>query len=123
MSAGRPPNIETPEEFEQLAEAYFAECTSNEKPITITGLALACGLWGRDGLTEYDRKPAFSAAVKRAKARVEQVHEERLQGTSPTGSIFWLKNYGWRDQQDLKHSGDAENPVVNKITWEIVDPA
>lgn len=124
MPAGRPKIIETPEEFTKRADAYFDEKCNANQPVTISGLALAVGLSSRESLDEYGRREEFSDAVKQAKLRVAQAYEERLWGTSPTGAIFALKNIAaWRDQQDVKHSGDQDNPVAHKVTWEIVDPA
>jgi hypothetical protein len=108
MPAGRPRIIESPEEFEALAKAYFSDKYTNNQPITISGLALAVGLSSRESLDEYGRRPEFSDVVKQAKLRVTQAYEERLWGTSPTGAIFALKNIAsWRDQQDVQHSGQV----------------
>jgi len=46
------------------------------------------------------RKP-FCDSVKRAKLYVEMEYEKRLHGTSPTGAIFALKNFGWSDRHEL----------------------
>ena len=116
---GRPRTIETPEEFEELAGAYMLACkASGDKP-TITGMALEMGLWGRDAFLDYAARDGFSNAVKRAKSRVEMLHEQRLFEPSCAGSIFWLKNAGWKDTQDVTTNGT----VVNRVEVTIVDPA
>lgn len=35
-------------------------------------------------------------------------YEKALQGRSPTGAIFALKNFGWREKQDVDLSGDVK---------------
>lgn len=105
--AGRPRTLESQEEFETRADAYFSDCDEKDKPYTVTGLALAVGLNSRQSLIRYEERPEFSDAIKRAKLRVECCYEMRLHGPNPTGAIFALKNFGWSDKQELKHSGDV----------------
>lgn len=102
----RPRIIKSPKQFDELAEAYFAECDSKEKPYTVTGLALGLGLSSRAALDEYEKREGFFNSVKRAKMRVENSYEESLRGKChPSGPIFALKNFGWRDKQEIEHSG------------------
>lgn len=105
MTVGRPLNIPTVEDFEARADAYLSEREQSGAPVTITGLALAVGLASRKSLLEYEDKPEFSNAVKRAKARVEAAYEGRLWAQAPAGAIFALKNLGWSDKQEIAHSG------------------
>ena len=67
----------------------------------------APGLSSRESLDEYGRRPEFHDCVKRAKLRVELEYERSLNNKNPSGAIFALKNFGWRDNQDLKVSGRA----------------
>jgi hypothetical protein len=46
--------------------------------------------------------------IKAALFRVEQGYERNMHGTTPTGSIFVLKNMGWKDKQDHELSGGLE---------------
>ena len=105
MPGGRPRIIESPEEFDKRADAYFDQCDSEEEPYLVTGLALALGLSSREALCEYGKRPEFSDAVKRAKTRVEGRYERNLSGTTPAGAIFALKNMGWSDKQSIEMSG------------------
>lgn len=98
--AGRPRIIESPEEFEARAQAYFDECEADEVALTITGLALAVGFVDRQSLYDYQARPEFSGVVKRARTIVEHDYEKRLGAGKPTGAIFALKNMGWRDKVD-----------------------
>lgn len=120
MPAGRPRLISSPEELNDRADTYFAVCKAEDRPVTVTGLALALGLSSRESLDEYGRRPEFSDSVKRAKAMVAAAYEERLWGNSPAGAIFALKNMGWSDKQDVNVSGELG---VRRIERVVVNPA
>jgi hypothetical protein len=83
------------------------------EPVAITALALFLGFDSRQSLYDYQEKPLFSCVIKRARARVEAAYEKNLSGNSPTGSIFALKNMGWRDKVETELSG---NVTVKQIT-------
>ena len=102
---GRPRILGSPEEFEELANAYFDRCTTEGEPFTITGLALGVGLANRQSLHDYRRRPEFSDVVKRAMAIVENGYERALWGGTkapPAGPIFVLKNMGWTDRVEAE---------------------
>lgn len=108
---GRPRIIESPEEFEERAAAYFAQCADSGEFLTVTGLALAVGFADRQSLYDYQARPEFSGVVKRARLKVEHDYERRLATSSPTGAIFALKNMGWSDRQQFEHSGPDGGPI------------
>ena len=113
MPAGRPLKFQSTEELEAKINAYFA--SEPEERWTITGLALALDT-SRETLCEYSERPEFVDAVKRAKLKVENAYELSLRKNGRAGDIFGLKNFGWRDQQDLNHGGQRGNPIeVNRI--------
>lgn len=123
MPAGRPPLFTSDEELQAAIEDYFAQLSADgdetPTPPTISGLAYHLGM-STETLRRYGDGDQFCATVKRAKQRVEMFLETRLYGTAPTGTIFNLKNnFGWKDQQDHKLSGDLE---IASITRTIVDP-
>ncbi len=101
--AGQPARYDDPAKMSEAIEAYFA---SGGK-LTITGLAYSLGFESRQSFYDYEDRPAFSYIIKRARLRVENCYEENLQGTSPTGSIFALKNMGWKDKAEIEHSGTS----------------
>ena len=116
MGVGRPRIIESPQEFDGLAEMYFAERDLSNEPYLLTGLILALGLSSRASLDEYEKRPEFFNSVKKAKLRVEMEYEKRLGSTAPTGAIFALKNFGWKDQQNMEHSGKIQVDVFDPET-------
>jgi hypothetical protein len=100
---GRPPKYETVEELESVLAKYFKETPMEQW--TVTGLALHLGFTSRAALLNYQEKPEFVNAVKEAKLMVEWAYEMALRAKGGAPEIFALKNFGWRDQQQLEHSG------------------
>ena len=100
---GRPRKY-TLAEAQKLIEKYFKDCDSSDpkEPYTITGLALALDTtretlcrWTEDG-------HELSDTIKKAKTRVEwSVEKMLLKGGQAAGPIFWLKNFGWTDRQEV----------------------
>lgn len=109
---GRPPKYATPADLSAAIDAYFTEKMLTERPPTMVGLALWLDFQDYNSLREQaERKedgPEFSRIVKKAFARVQEWHEERLSGNAPTGSIFWLKVHaGFKETQVTEHSGNV----------------
>lgn len=96
MAAGRPAVYTEPGQLEAQIQEYFASETKH----TITGLAYHLGFESRQSLYDYEQKGEFSYMIKRARLKVETMYEENLSGTTPTGSIFALKNMGWKDKTE-----------------------
>lgn len=113
-TGGRPPKFESVEDLEKKIDEYFDSCTiktdgigtviSYGDTLTITGLAFHLGFESRQSFYDYEQKQEFSYTIKRARLRVEMFYERRLTGTSPTGAIFALKNFGWKDSQEITHN-------------------
>lgn len=107
----RPRTYKSPEEFDNAVDAYVEERGEEGKPLTWTGLALSLGFAGRACIDEYLKYDEFSYSVKRAKAIVENSYEERLAMNegSPAGSIFALKNFGWKDKQEIDNTSSDKS--------------
>ena len=120
MPAGRPLKFKDAAEMQLGIDAYFAERIESQKPITITGLAIALNTT-RELLCNYEERDEFRDTIKAAKLRVEQYAEERLYEGAATGPIFALKNFGWSDrvEQDTTIKGDPNNPVQHNHTGKI----
>lgn len=119
MSAGgRPRKISSPEEFDKKVDDYVQDCQVAEKPLTLTGLILALGLSSRQSLDEYLAYEGFPDSVKRAKLLIENQYEQGLHSCASTGSIFALKNFGWRDKTETEHSGSIR---LSDMTEEELD--
>jgi len=103
---GRPPKFETVEELETLVDLYFVTRKAEDRPPTISGLALFLEM-SRETLNSYKGMEKFSDVLKKAKARVIEFAEENLYAGKPTGAIFALKNIdseNWRDRQEVSNS-------------------
>jgi hypothetical protein len=83
--------------------------------ITINGLALFLGFESRQSLYDYKEKKQFSYPIKRALSKVEQQYENQLFERNPAGAIFALKNFGWRDKQEIDHTSKGESIVWNEV--------
>lgn len=136
-NGGKPPAYESAEQLQLECDDYFEfikgefhyeqqEVATKDGPVlqnvivwdrrpettTITGLALFLGFCSRQSIYDYAAKEEFAYIIKRAMARIEQGYEFGLAGTSPTGSIFALKNMGWKDKTEVDtninaHIGDS----------------
>ena len=107
---GRPLKWETTEDLQAAIDGYFAQAQEAKEPLTVTGLALALDTT-RKTLIEYEDRPDFVNAIKRAKTRIENYAEKRLFEGAATGPIFALKNFNWRDDQNMNVGGQKDNPV------------
>lgn len=141
---GCPPAYKTPEEMQTVIDAYFDACMgeyirdengnietdkhgqpvkTKERPLTITGLALALGFTSRQALLNYEGKEEFVDTIKRAKAKVEQYAEERLfDKDGVNGAKFNLSNNfkGWSEKQQIDSKVNL-SPVVFTGSDEIAD--
>lgn len=141
---GCPPMYKTPEEMQKKIDAYFESCKgeyitdddgnlmtdkygnpvkTKERPLTITGLALAIGFTSRQALLNYEGKPEFVDTIKKAKAIVEQYAEERLfDKDGVNGAKFNLSNNfkGWSERQQIDSNVNLA-PVVFTGSDDIAD--
>ncbi len=113
MAIGRPRIIQSPEEAWEKGQAYFKQCREEERPITITGLALALGLSSRQQLIVYGNRPEFADTIKALKTVVENYAEERAFSTTAAGAIFILKNHGWSDKTEQDINLQATHKVIS----------
>lgn len=103
--------FETPEDLQQEVDGYLL---GNLTP-TISGLAYHLGFESRQSFYDYEEKPEFTYTIRKCRLFMEAHYEARLQGNNPTGAIFWLKNAGWTDKQEIDqkthHSGSVEHTI------------
>lgn len=108
------PKYDTPEKLNDKVNEYFESLVDkhiNEEGKlveecdipTISALVEFLGFSNRASMWDYEKKMSseYSNIIKRAKNRIAVFYEKRLAGTTPTGAIFWLKNQGWKDTQDI----------------------
>ena len=126
MKTGRPAKYTSVEAMQERIDSYFAECPDTRViyPVagqpqtvpdpTLTGLVLHLGFCDRNSFYDYCNKNEFSGTLKAARTRVEKIYESLLKGGSCTGAIFWLKNHGWRDTQDINTTSNEKVVVIVK---------
>ncbi len=110
---GRPPTWTDPIEFDKAVDSYFE---STNEP-TWTGLTLHLGFNSRQALNYYmEEKPEFLNSIKKALSRIESKYENiAIYSKMPTGAIFALKNFGWKDKQEVEQSGKTEQELTVRI--------
>lgn len=123
---GRPPIIDTPEEFNRLVNEYVANCKANGEPVTFTGMALHMGFASRQSFYDYGKRDGFSYSALRARSFVELEYEKviaRNGDKSCGGAQFALRNHGWADKHELEVSGAGGGPLQIAVTHEVIDPS
>lgn len=123
---GRPPFYKTPEELQEKIDLYFKNlpmvtkytAMGNEVLVpcpTITGLTLFLGFSDRQSYYDYEQnKPQFTCTLKKARTFIEKHYEEMLQNGNTTGAIFALKNFGWKDKQEVDQNNTNLNIAADK---------
>jgi hypothetical protein len=91
---------------------------------SISGLALHLGFESRQSFYDYEKNEIFSYTIKKARLRLEQQYEESLMSQYVVGSIFALKNLGWKDKSEMGFTDKDGNdrPVINFIPDKDCDP-
>lgn len=107
MERGRPLTWNDPEAFDKAVDEYF----DSEPQPTWSGLAYYLGFESRKSLHDYGQKPDFSYSIKKALLRIEMMYEANLSKMNTSGSIFALKNFGWKDTQQITH--EIQKGILN----------
>lgn len=114
---GRPRIIQSPEEMDRLVVDYVATCKESGDPLILTGMILHMGLSSKQSFYEYMNYDGFSDSVKKARLLIESEYEKRMvDGSSPAGAIFALKNFEWKD----KHPTELDNLQCEKLKKEML---
>ena len=117
---GRPRKYSNPEDLENKINEYFNGRDYNE--ITVTGLCLYLGI-NKDTFYEYAKVPEFKFIIDMARLRVENSYEIALRKDGGTENIFALKNFGWKDKQevDLAANIDSVSVTVDTVDEEQIE--
>lgn len=102
-STGRPPVYEDPEELKKNVDDYIRQTLEKGERPLLTTCCRFLGFNSKDTFYAYGKKPGFSDPIKKARLFIEEGYESALFTKNCTGAIFGLKNFGWKDQQDLVH--------------------
>lgn len=132
MPAGRPPIFEDADQLQEKIDSYLIWIQGEKgmmvkqgedeiqswvrypEPATITGLALYLGFESRQSFYDYEDNDKFSYTIKKARLKIENEYEKKLSGNNVAGSIFALKNLGWKDktEQDLNVYGSPIQVIM-----------
>ena len=113
---GRPRKFTDAESLYNSGMEYIDKVLGNGEHLTFTGLCIALDTT-RETFGDYesgkydDKDNRFSDSVKRLKQRCENYAENKLFANNPTGAIFALKNYGWKDKQDIEINPDQDGVI------------
>lgn len=113
MPGGRPLKFKSVEELDKKIDAYFSSTPKDEW--TWTGLAIALDTT-RETLGDYKRKDEYSDSLKRALLKVHNAYEIDLRKKGHSGIIFALKNFGWKDKQEVDNTIRMPKPIINVQT-------
>jgi len=103
---------EKPAEMKKAIKAYFKQLEKDNEKSTVCGLALALGFTSRTSLLNYEGYGAkFKEILSVAKLQIEESYEKQLRDVHPTGAIFALKNFGWKDTTELTGVDGGPIPV------------
>lgn len=111
MPAGRPPIWDDEDAFDKKVDEYFLQT----KEPTWSGLANYLGFESRQSLEDYKKKEKFSYSIKKALLRIEEKYETKaIYSGNPTGAIFALKNFGWRDKQEVDQKTTIQDNRIDE---------
>ena len=80
--------------------------TGGGKTESYLGLSIfAIGFRRLTKIDDYENDGEFSCTIKSARLAIEAVYESNLHSGNATGSIFALKNFGWKDKQEVEQTG------------------
>jgi len=105
---GRPLKYSSPEELAAKIEEYIQD--TPDKELTVTGLCLAVG--SRSSFYDYAERDGYGDVIRWAQLYVENSYERSLRVNGGAGNIFALKNFGWKDKQDIAYTGNLSGAVV-----------
>ena len=102
-------------------EEYFQYADKNNKPYTVTGLAIFLDV-DRKTITNYESHEEYFPTIKRAKTRIENwLEEHALMGdANTTMTIFNLKNnFDWKDKQEIESNNKNDNTIRIKLEGDL----
>ena len=118
----RQPRFKTVDELDNKIAEYFTVFNSHP---TMCGLALHLGFCDRQSLYAYEKDKRYRYSIKTARTRIENFYEQQMISRNSIGSIFWLKNAGWIDkqevQQTVKMEGVIRLPAKKKLGEKVDD--
>jgi hypothetical protein len=114
----RPSIWETPKQLQEDVTKYFAYCEEKHRPPTIAGLAYYLDV-DRQTIYNYSYKDEFFDIIKKARNRIVMNLEEEAIINGKAGTIFVMKQYGYKDKQEIE--GNIESALFVKALDKFTD--
>lgn len=114
--AGQPRKFKDAQELQDCLDRYKKYLKDENKPPTIAGLAYYTGI-DRKTIYNYEKGDEYFYIIKEFRDWVIMNYEEFATGSSSSGVIFLMKNYGYTDKQEVENTGD----VSFNIRWNDAD--
>jgi hypothetical protein len=103
------PLYDDDKELQIAIDKYLSECIVNKEFPNVASLAYSLGYATRQSIYDLEKDEKHSYTIKRAILFIESKTVDRaLTSNAPTGSIFVLKNMGWKDKFENEVSGSME---------------
>jgi len=117
---GRPRKFTDATDLYNTGLRYIQDTLNKGEHLTFTGLCIALDTtretFGDYESGKYDTsEQPFSDSIKRLKQYCENYAEQRIFSHNPAGAIFALKNYGWKDRQELDVNADLDAQINVKF--------
>jgi len=109
MRTGRPKKWATRKALEDDVARYFKYCKEEHRPPTIAGLAYYLDV-DRQTIYNYASNDDFFDIIKKARNRIMMNLEEEAIINGKAGTIFVMKQYGYKDQREV--SGDFTRTII-----------
>jgi hypothetical protein len=115
---GQPKKWETREALQADVDRYFAYCKEEKRPRTIAGLAYYLEV-DRQTIYNYSYKEDYFDIIKKARNRIMMNLEEEAIINGKAGTIFVMKQYGYKDKQEIE--GNVEGALFVKALDKFTD--
>jgi hypothetical protein len=106
----RPLKFQSVEELEDKINDFFTTVPFEEWTITGLALHLDCET---ETIKNYGERDGFSDSVKKAYLKVQNSYERDLKKYGRSGTIFGLKNFGWKDENFVNQDTTIKINAMN----------
>ena len=89
-------------DFEDRAEEYFKNCEEDGIKPTFAKLIIHIGFRSKSSFYKYRQDPLYAEICEWCRLMIEGEYEQQLaNGRGDGGVVFALKNFGWKDKQEI----------------------
>ena len=117
---GRPPQWQSPEEFESQCKGFFEWCKSEDYIPDIEALAVHLNT-SRKVILDYEKKEQFSYTIKRIKDKIAFFKKQLAMKGKINSSVFcfdFKNNHGYKDSIEMDSTVKSE---ITEIRHRVID--